>query len=304
VRFRYGSTWTKETVHPNPPAGAALHYWLREEVRDELTLEIVDAQGRVVRKLSSTPPPQRPPADHPDADPDASAPKGLPRTAGLHRVVWDLRWDGAELIPGGMIDWGDPGEGPLALPGRYTARLRTGENVSEATVTIDPDPTLRGVTPADLEAQQAFALEVRAAITRLTRDVVRLRAVRAQLLERAAFLTSGPASAAGRDVAGRASALAQRLDGIESRFHNPAAEVCYDILALRGGAQLYSRLSPLYSFAIEGDGPPTQGLEEVFAGQAAELDALEKELGEALGSPIEELNRRAAEAGFGFVTVP
>jgi predicted RNA-binding Zn ribbon-like protein len=257
-----------------------------------------------VRRLSSTPRPQRPPADHPDADPEAAAPKGLPRTAGLHRVVWDLRWDGAELIPGAMIDWGDPEVGPLALPGRYTARLRAGQDASEAEVTIEPDPDLRDVTAADLEAQLEFALELRAAITRLTRDVVRLRAVRAQLAERAAFLGSAPAGAAGRGIAEQATALARRLDGIEARLHNPAARVSYDILAGPDGARLYSRLSPLFSFAIEGDGAPTQGLREVYAGQASELEALEKELGEALGAPVQELNRRAAEAGLGLVNLP
>ena len=41
-----------------------------------------------------------------------------------------------------------------------------------------------------------------------------------------------------------------------------------------GGAQLYSRLGPLYSWAREGDGRPTQGMREVYAEQRKELDGL------------------------------
>jgi len=300
-RWRHGSTTAREGMHDNPPNGAILHYWLGAEVKDELVLEIRDAQNRLVRRLSSTPPPLRPPADHPDASPSAVTPTGLPRTAGLQRFVWDLRWDGAELIPDGMIDWGDPDVGPLAVPGRYTARLLSGGGNVDTEVLILPDPTST-VSAGDLESQSVFALEVRDAISRLARDVVKLRAVRDQLRGRSALLAKAPPSPAASAVSAQATALADKLDSIERRLHNPAAKVSYDILAR--GAQLYSRLSPLYSFATEGDGPPTQGLREVFAGQSAELKALEAELNEVFGPGLEALNRDAAQAGFGFVTVP
>ena len=77
----------------------------------------------------------------------------------------------------------------------------------------------------------------------------------------------------------------------------------YDILAMRGGAQLYSRLSPLYGFAADGDGAPTQGVREVFAGQKKELEALEGELAVLLGDRLADINRQARDAGVEFVRV-
>ena len=53
-----------------------------------------------------------------------------------------------------------------------------------------------------------------------------------------------------------------KLDALEARLHNPRAKVTYDILAMKGGAQLYSNLGWLYGSVLEGDGPPTQGMRE------------------------------------------
>ena len=52
-------------------------------------------------------------------------------------------------------------------------------------------------------------------------------------------------------------ALVAKLDALEGKLHNPKAEVVYDILAMRGGARLYSRLSPLQMWALESNGAPT-----------------------------------------------
>ena len=56
-----------------------------------------------------------------------------------------------------------------------------------------------------------------------------------------------------------------KLDDLESRMHNPKAEVVYDILAFRGGAKLYSRLSSLYDAATDSDGVPTDSVRALFA---------------------------------------
>ncbi|MBS1240675.1 MAG: glycosyl hydrolase, partial [Gemmatimonadetes bacterium] len=88
---------------------------------------------------------------------------------------------------------------------------------------------------------------------------------------------------------------------LEKRLHNPTAEVTYDILAMRGGAMLYSRLAPLVMWASEGVGAPTASMREVFAAQKAELDALAAEVRALMGGPVADLNRQAAALGLGYV---
>jgi hypothetical protein len=49
-----------------------------------------------------------------------------PSTAGIHRVVWDLRWPSLEPVTGGAKndEWGHVEDsGPLVAPGTYTFRL-------------------------------------------------------------------------------------------------------------------------------------------------------------------------------------
>jgi hypothetical protein len=98
-------------------------------------------------------------------------------------------------------------------------------------------------------------------------------------------------------------ALKAKLDEVESRWHNPEAEVAYDILARKGGAKLYSRLSPLLMFIDEGDGAPTQGMREVFAGQQKELGDLEGELKALLDRDLDAIQLAARRLELPFVVV-
>jgi hypothetical protein len=302
TRWREHESRADKDCCGNPPRGAILDYWLKEKPKGEVRLEIRDAAGRLVRTLTSTAEPPPVPPEHPDADPDQKEPEpALAAERGLHRAVWDLRWQAPRRVPGAMVDWGDVTKGPLAVPGRYSARLIADGQSAEQALTVEPDPRAT-IAPADLEAQLAFALEVRDAFSRLSDTILRLRALREQLTARAAHL---PASASGDELRGAIGALVKRLDQLERKLHNPAAEVSYDILAGReGGAQLYSRISPLYSFVNEGDGLPTQGVRQVFAAQRAEVEAGAQELGELLRTGVADLNRRAAAAGLGFIVEP
>jgi hypothetical protein len=93
-----------------------------------------------------------------------------------------------------------------------------------------------------------------------------------------------------------ARGLAPKLDAVEEKLHNPKAEVVYDILAFEGGAKLYSRLSPLYSFVVENDGVPTQGMREVFATYRAEMEAIAAEWTALLKGDIAALNQASQPA--------
>ena len=117
---------------------------------------------------------------------------------------------------------------------------------------------------------------MRDAVSRLAGDVNRLRAVRKQLADRDELLKDEARAA---DLVKGSKALIEKLDALEAKFHNPKAQVAYDILAQKGGAQLYSQLVLLYGFADDSDGPVTQGMREVFAEETKLLGTYEAELG-------------------------
>jgi photosystem II stability/assembly factor-like uncharacterized protein len=301
VRWRYDSPVSSQSKGPgqNPAVGAVLHYWLKAEPKGDVEIEIRDEKGGIVRKLSSRKVEPEAPPDDPDAPEDEAAKKALPRGAGLQRAVWDLRYEGATKIKAAKIDSGDPGEGPMVLPGTYSVRLAVDGESLTTPVEVRLDPRA-SVSRTDLEDELAFSLMLRDDLTRLAAIVHGLRAVREQAKARSASL-SGPASL---PIAEAASALADKCDALEERLHNPKAEVAYDILAMPGGAKLYSRMVPLYSSAHEGDGRPTRGMREVYAVLKGELDSLEGQWKALLQTDVAALNAKARELASDFVVPP
>jgi hypothetical protein len=122
--------------------------------------------------------------------------------------------------------------------------------------------------------------------------------VRSQLQSRAAAIRTHPNTG---DLRKAIEAAIAKIDDLEGRMHNPTAEVSYDILAMRGGTRLYSRISPLIGFASWGDGAPTQGVRDVYAGQKRELDAFEAEANAIFGRDLAAINALAAKLGVPFI---
>ena len=285
----------------NPARGASIYYLLPAAPQHgEVTIDILDSQGTVVTTLSSKAIEPFGATEIREDEEQALKPRLISKQAGVQRAVWDLTWEGAQLIRDAKVDSGYPAHGPRALPGAYTARLTVDGRASSLQFNVLPDPRVTA-TPAELEAQLRLALEVRDAITLVTRTVTRLRQARQQLLARNELIAGDPRAAA---VVEAAAALARQLDALEARLHNPKAEIVYDILAQRGGAQLYSRLAPLLDWVGSGDGPPAQGVREVFAEQQHELADRRAELDRLLGPGLAAVDDTAAQLGLPRIYLP
>jgi photosystem II stability/assembly factor-like uncharacterized protein len=296
-----GSWASRYARYPNPPIGASIYYFLKEKPKGELKIDIMDGGNRIVRTLSSVP-----------REPDLSSEydlledykkKALAVEPGVQRAVWDLSWEGATKIKGGKIDTGDPASGPRAVPGTYTVRLTVDGQTLSSPLKVVPDPE-NTTSASDLEAQLAFALRVRDDISTLTARVNQLRSVRDQLQARARALEMRKAEAPVSALLTASQEAVRKTDALEARFHNPAADVVYDILAMRGGTKLYSRLAPLQMWSIESEGPPTTGMVQVLEAQEKELAELEAEAKALLTGDIASVNAQAAKLGLAFVIVP
>ncbi|HEY4320712.1 MAG TPA: hypothetical protein VGM77_05970 [Gemmatimonadales bacterium] len=154
---------------PNPPVGAILYYSLGARPAGDITIEILDATGNVVRHYSSAPIP----ADTnpmPQVPPYwLKVPEPLPTAIGTNRINWDLRYDDPPAFSHSLDPYytlnAAPGEtvyhpeGPLALPGVYTVKLTVdGRSYSEM-VTVRNDPR-SPATLADLRAQHDLQMKL------------------------------------------------------------------------------------------------------------------------------------------------
>jgi len=285
----------------NPPAGMAVTYHLAKKATKPLKLEVLDGQGRVVYTGKGPTPKAeeggaRSADDEEDDDDDPDA-INLPSEPGLHRAHWNLRAKGAEDIPGARIDSGSPKVGPVVPPGTYTLRLTANGQKQEVKAELKPDPRSK----ADVAEQYALALKVRDDISRLAQAVKQLRAVRKQLLYRNELLGTDKKW---ENLRKQSKDLAARLDDLEGKLHNPKAKITYDILAQKGGAKLYSQMVFAYANLLEGDGPPTQGVRDVYAAHAEQLQKLLGEFDAVKAGELAKLNDEAKRLDAPTVFVP
>src|SRR4051812_25133281 len=301
IRWHSGSSsWGPRGGFPNPPHGAIIYYALKDEDKNEVKIEIVDAKNKVVRTLSSTAP--QPMGSDDNEDPKDFEDDALARGAGVQRAVWDLTYEGARKIKNARIDTGDPKNGPRVPPGPYTVRLTAAGKTLTAPLQVLPDP--RGdLSQSDLEAQAAFALRVRDDISKVTDMVNQLKSVQEQLKARNSALELRKSEAGAADLIKESDSTITKAFALEDKLHNPTAEVVYDILAMHGGARLYSRLAPLQMWGVEATGAPTTGMTQVLAEEEKELASRESEVKQFLSGDVAKLNQRAAQLNLGYVIV-
>lgn len=155
-----------EPIGENPPDGAVIDYYLAATAAD-ITIEIADSSGNVIRRFTSN--------DKPFITPEELAKQAIPpywvatpvklaTNAGMHRWVWDLRLpapaSGEPAYPISAVPGRTPRspEGPLVVPGTYTVRLVANGKTSTAPLTVVIDPRVRTSTIA---LTQLFELEKR-----------------------------------------------------------------------------------------------------------------------------------------------
>jgi len=158
----------------NPPQGAIVDYWLGAGTRGPVTLEIRDAKGNVVRRFSSAAPEKAPKANLYFAQAWTRPPEQLSAAPGMHRFVWNLRYERPMAVSYGYsiaAVWGKAApivpEGPFALPGKYTLTLSANGQTYSAPLQIAEDPRVRA-TAAELAASLALSQKIEAALAQAT----------------------------------------------------------------------------------------------------------------------------------------
>ncbi|MGB6686734.1 MAG: glycoside hydrolase [Terracidiphilus sp.] len=184
----------------NPPDGIALDYYLNAPA-DDASITIRDASGNIVRRFISTPSePKLPPANVPEYW--FATPHGVDGSRGLHRFVWDLRYDAPTILPAGyygpilqyteytLADHAIPHEtprqqpqGPLIVPGQYTVELTAGGHTVQQPLTVQLDPRVHA-TQQDLEAQLALARRILSGIQDSYSDYKEQKTLKVALEER------------------------------------------------------------------------------------------------------------------------
>jgi hypothetical protein len=268
--------------------GVTLSWWLKAPSK-RARLEILDSAGATLRSFEVDTVPRG------GRDTTAAPPVGfrgggrvlLPNAAGLNRVSWDLRAEGASTFPG-MILWGAGTNGPVVPPGRYTARLTADEQVLSTAVQVVRNPRITDVTDADLHAQYAFSRRVRDKVTEANDAVIAIRRVKAQVEDRLKKSDDGQL----KSVAARLTANAS---GVEENVYQVRNRSGQD--PLNFPIKVNNRLANLMSMAERGDGRPTTNMPEIFGILTAELKTYTDRLARVWAEDLAALNGELARLG-------
>ena len=172
----------------NPPDGAILDYFLAKDSSGPVALEILDASGKLVRKYASTdktPSLEEIASKHPIPMYWVREDKILSGRAGMHRFVWDVRYDAPKSLghgyPISAIPHDTPLEprGPWAMPGRYTVKLTVNGKSYTQPLTLKMDPRVKS-SPAELVQQFATAQAAAQGMTESFDALAEVQSTRAQ----------------------------------------------------------------------------------------------------------------------------
>jgi photosystem II stability/assembly factor-like uncharacterized protein len=257
VRMRYSAGFGgAESPRSTPDApqyiapGAVIDYSLAAEPAGAVTLDVLDASGRVLRSFSSD-------SASGGATPERVGTRPLPKGPGMHRFIWDLAlpgpWDASARRSGQ--------DGPMVAPGSYTVRLSAGDWTAMRPLTVVEDPRVSadGVRQEDLQEQLAHNLRVRDLVSDANRAVFVLQQAERRLQS---------ATGAGADTLARLKALDARLVTPAVRYSQPG---------------LQSHIQYLYGAAAGADQKVGRDAAERYQALRRDMDAALAELRAILG---------------------
>ncbi len=314
-------------VGGNPPSGAVVQYWLKSP-NQEVTLEFLDTQGQLVRRITSRLDSvayadslrreqrrrsredslrtaglsqdsiqklTRVSTDAPGAlttDDDTPRTPPVPRApnrAGVNSFVWNMRYPDASSFQG-LIMWAAGTQGPVAPPGNYQVRmLVNGRQIATRPFRLMRDPRARDVTPADLAEQFNLLLRIRNRVSDANDAVKTIRYVRQEIAERQRRLSGADAEA----VRTLATPMLTELSSVEDSIYQTRNRSNQD--PLNYPIRLNNKIAALMGVVGSSDNKPTAQSYEVFNRLSAQLD---RELGRMRGTmaALPRINERLRAA--------
>lgn len=273
-----------EPAAQNPPDGAVLDYYLPDSVSGPVSLEILDGQGKVVRRYAST--------DKAESSEEElkeqliplywlQMPKVLPATPGMHRWVWDLHYETPVATnyeyPIAAVPHATPRvpQGPLALPGSYTVRLAAGGKTLTDPLVVRIDPRVT-ISNSDLAAIFSLESKLSSSVSASAKASLEAHSVREQIEK---LLPKAPAS-----LSSELKSFEQKVSGVLSGKEPSLDDVSEEV---RG----------LYLQVGQADRLPTDAQQHAAKHTLEEVSEAIEQWARIKSSTLPSINRRLREAG-------
>ena len=240
------------TSGQNPPNGAVIRYYFKAAPdSDKVKLKIMDKSGKLIKTY-------QPKAKNRN--------ERLSIEAGMNRFAWNMRYPNAEDFPG-MIMWAGSTVGPKAVPGNYQARLVVAKDSMTVNFEIQQDPRSSS-SPADLQSQFDFLIEIRDKLTETHQGIKQIRDVRSQVKAVTSKLKDEDGA---EEIKKSGKELVEKISKIEETLYQTKNQSRQD--PLNFPIRLNNKLAAVAGVASAGDFRPTDQAIAVKEELTAQIDA-------------------------------
>lgn len=265
-------------VGQNRPGGVMMYFYLKNKPDTAtVSMEIMEMDGTTIRTFSSK---------------SRNRFERLAAEEGMNRFNWNMRYPNAERFDG-MIVWSASTNGPVALPGKYKAKLTVGGQSMETEFEIVKDPR-SSASDADLKAQFDFLISVRDKLTETHQGITDLRNARSDI-------NSTVENVENEDIKTKAKDILNKMKGVEEELYQTKNRSGQD--PLNFPIKLNNRLGHLNSLMGIGNNPPTQGALDFYKEVTGLIDVQLDKLNVIFDNDIPELNKMLKDAGVDFIKV-
>lgn len=281
LRLHYPQEFDRrQPVGDNPPAGAMIDYYFKTAPKDEVILDILDGQGKLVRHLSSK---EKKENEQPPEWPDrVEKVKTIPANEGMNRFPWDLRFDDPIQVPGAFYQ-GDGPRGPLAPPGDYQVKLTAGGKSQTVPLHLVIDPRMKG-SEAQVQKNFELAVKINDRISQLHQAINEIREMKGQIKTLHQHFDANDKM---KDVLKAADDAEHKMSAVEEQLIQVNAKGSEATLAFP--SMLNERFDGL-SHTIESDHEPTQGQLDILKMLSDQLDVQLQKWAQIKGEDVPKVN--------------
>lgn len=236
-RMRGGSRKGSKTEGANHPNGVITYFNLDsfDEKKDEVSLTYFDTKGDSIKTFSTK----------------NKKKDKLTVKKGMNQFVWDMAYDGAEMLDG-MILWWASLDGPKAIPGTYKVHLNVNGTAIPQTFNIVADPRAES-TLTDMQRQFDFIKDVNKTMDDAHKSIKKIRNINEQLI---AFEVQYKDNETVKELIEKAKILKEAFTKIEEALYQTKNRSGQD--PLNFPIRLTNKLGHLNSLVGMGDFAPTQ----------------------------------------------
>ena len=278
----------------NPTSGATVYYYIKDEQKGPLVIDILDASGAVVRSYTSEETDfERCRVRNNDARRSLEF-KYPTFEKGLNKWTWNLRrenmpcLDKVPLFAGGF-------NGVKVMPGQYTARVSIGENSAQADFSVLADPRVQA-TPEQVAELEARVEEVNTLLRHVLSTLDDARKSRTQIQS---MMAEHPEGELLQATGKRAITAITAWEGQITQANHGTLEDEDGWPTMLDG-QIHHVLD-----VLDNSGPPVgAGALERLGDLKADWSVLQGELERITREDIEPINQWAKDNGIKHVSVP